>query len=1203
MYNIEIKIEHDLNVDSTKIYTLSKKIKILKYKFMSEKQYEQQEEIVLSYFLNLKMMRIMRISLFLFIVNTAIAFSATTYSQSTKLTINLEDATVWEVVEAIEKQSEFLFLYQDGQVDLNRRVNIHAEGKQLQEILDEVFKGTGNIYIVSDRQVTIGRAPRKTLEEQLSVLRKDLKTIIQQPPKIKITGKVTDKDGNPLPGVTITILGTTRGVITDMDGTYSIEVQPSDKLSFTFIGMESQVIDVETRETINVIMEEKTEELEEVTVVAFGKQKKESVVASITTISPGELRVPSSNLTTALAGRMSGIISYQRSGEPGKDNAEFFVRGVTTFGYKKSPLILIDGIELSTEDLARLQPDDIASFSIMKDATATALYGARGANGVILVTTKEGKEGPMRLNFRYEQSMSMPTKMVGLADPITYMKLHNEAILTRDPLGGKMYSLDKIKMTEQPNRNKMVYPAVNWYEEMFRDYSLNSRFNFNASGGGEIARYYLAGTFNTDNGVLKVDKKNNFNNNVKFTHISVRSNVNINATKTTDISVRFNANFDDYTGPIDGGETLFRKAMQTNPVLYPKYYEPDQQHRNSQHILFGNYGRDANYLNPYADMVKGYKDESRSMILASIELTQNLNFITEGLSTRILGNTTRESFYNVRRQYTPFYYELGSYDPQLDQYTLVELNPDEGTEYLEYYEGDKDISTTFYFEGSANYNRTFNEKHTVTGMLVGILREQKYANAGNLQRSLPYRNLGLSGRFTYAYQSRYFTEFNFGYNGSERFSKKERFGFFPSIGLGWLVSEENFWDTYKKTINKFKLKATYGLMGNDAIGGPDDRFFYISQVNMNNSNRGIAFGQNFNEWINGISIDRYSNDRISWETGRMLDLGIEIGLFDKIDFQGDFFYEYRTNILMDRSQVPATMGLQAPLRANVGEASKKGLDMSINFQHSFNQDFWLTSMANFTYVTNRFEVYDELDYVAAGFPWRSKIGQPLDQPYGYIAERLFLDDADIANSPSQSTFGEYMAGDIKYKDINDDGIINENDKVPIGYPSSPEIVYGFGASMGYKGFDFSFFFQGSARSSFFIDPVNSSPFVNVAGSGKIGNNALLKAWAEDHWSETKRNLYATWPRLSAQIIENNRQPSTWFLRDGSFLRLKSVELGYTLPKNSFASKAKISQLRFYLSGTNLLCLSPFKLWDVEMGGNGLGYPVQQVINLGININF
>jgi TonB-linked SusC/RagA family outer membrane protein len=1022
-----------------------------------------------------------------------------------------------------------------------------------------------------------------------------------QTQKNPVSGVITYPDGELLAGASIMIKGTTAGVSADLDGSYTIFVKMGQTLVFSSLGMESIEI-LYTRQTeLNVTLQEKANELDEITLVAFGKQKKESVIGSVSTIKPSELKISSSNLTTALAGRLSGVIAYQRSGEPGRDNAEFFIRGVTTFGYNRSPLILIDNIELTTTDLARLQPDDIASFSIMKDATATALYGARGANGVILVKTKEGKEGPAKLNVRYERSLSMPTRSLDIADPITYMKLHNEAISTRNPLGGRAYSLERIKITQQANRNQNVYPAVNWFDELFEENTFNDRFNFNLSGGGKVARYYLASTVNSDNGMLKVDNRNNFNNNIKFKRISLRSNINIDITKTTEITVRFNGNFDDYNGPIDSGEDLYRKALKTNPVLYPKFFEPDITYANSQHILFGNAGQNGDYLNPYADMVKGYKDESRSMILASVQLEQDLGFLTKGLNLRVLGNTTRESFFSLNRFYNPYYYSIGSYDAGIDQYSLFELNPNSGTEFLNYNEGNKVITTSFYGEAAINYNRTFNDKHTFTGLLVGIMREQKFANAGNLQESLPFRNIGVSGRFTYAYKNRYFSEFNFGYNGTERFAKNERFGFFPSAGLGWIVSNEDFWEPFKDKISKLKLKATFGIVGNDAIGSEADRFFYISQVNTNSGSNATSFGVDYQNFIPGIGIDRYPNDQITWETSKQTNIGLEIGLFKKIDIQADFFRQYRSNILMDRSQVPATLGLQAPLRANIGEASSEGFEVSVEYNDSFSNGLWFSTRSNFTYATNKFEVYEELDYAGAGLEWKSRLGQNINQPYGLIAERLFVDEADIANSPLQ-TFGDYLAGDIKYKDINNDGQIDSNDEVAIGHSTTPEIIYGFGASAGFKDFDFSFFFQGSARSSFFIDAFNTAPFIDTSPD-KIGNNALLQVWADDHWSEDNRDLYAAWPRLSDQVIDNNNRPSTWFLKNGAFLRLKSIELGYTLSEKGLFKKANIKNMRLYLSGTNLLTFSSFKLWDIEMGGNGLGYPIQKTFNIGANINF
>ena len=1016
-----------------------------------------------------------------------------------------------------------------------------------------------------------------------------------------ITGTIIDKNGTPIPGVNIVEdTDSYNGAVTDFDGNFIIKADSNSTLIISYVGFITQEIKLNGKTNLNLTLEEDLFGLEEVTVVAYGEQKKESVIAAVTSVDPTELRIPSSNLTTALAGRVAGLISYQRSGEPGRDNAEFFIRGVSTFGYARSPLILIDGIETTSTDLARLQPDDIASFSIMKDATATALYGARGANGVIMVTTKEGKQGKVKLNIRYEKAYSAATKNVSIADPITYMLLHNEALATRDPLGGRIYSLEKILISQDPNRNEMAYPTVNWFDELLEDYTLNSRFNFNVSGGGKVARYYLAATVNTDNGNLKIEPQNNFNNNINFNRISLRSNVNINLTPTTEVAVRFNGNFDDYNGPLNGGEEIYRQAMQTNPVLYPKYYYPDANFQNSTHILFGNYGQFGDYLNPYANMVRGYKDESYNNVLATVEIKENLDYITKGLKARALINTSRYSFYNLERKYNPFYYTLANYDFQSDVYSLIALNPNQGTEYLEYNEGAKIISNSVYFEGSINYNRIFKEKHNVSGMLVGIIRELKYANNGNLQTSLPYRNLGLSGRFTYAFDSKYFAEFNFGLNGSERFARSERFGFFPSFGIGWYISNEEFMKKYENVISKLKLKATYGLVGNDEIGSASDRFFYISQVNLDDGSMGSMFGQEFSNWINGVSIDRYANDQITWEKASMMNLGLEFGLFDKIELQADYFTEYRSNILMDRAQTPATLGLQAPIRANVGEASSKGFEFTLDYKEDFRNDFFISARANFSYATSEYEVYDELDFVSAGLPWRSRIGLNLSQPFGYIAERLFIDEADIANSPFQ-TFGEYMPGDIKYKDINGDGIIDVNDQVPIGYPTTPEIIYGFGISSSYKNFDLSFFFQGSARSSFFIDAYRTSPFIDTSG-GAIGNNALLNAWANDHWSENDRNLYASWPRLSDQVIDNNNRNSTWWLRDGGFLRLKSLEVGYSINTEKF-DKIKLESFRVYLSGTNLFTFSKFKIWDVEMGGNGLGYPIQRGINFGINMNF
>lgn len=1014
-----------------------------------------------------------------------------------------------------------------------------------------------------------------------------------------VTGRIVDSNGEPVAGAAVMVQGTTIGLLADNDGKFQISASEGQTIIISMMGFNDKNVRITSKNDYLIIMEEVQTKLEEGIVVAFSKQKKESMVSAVTTVRPAELKAPSSNLTTALGGRIAGMITQQVSGEPGQDNAQFFIRGVTTFNSNaRGPLILIDNVELSANDLARLQPDDIASFSILKDATATALYGARGANGVILVTTKEGREGKTAFNIRFENSFSSPTRNVEVVDPVTFMVLRNEAVATRDPLSPRPYSDKKIEATRQ-GLNQYAYPAVDWLGEMFKDYTTNQRLNANLSGGGRVARYYVAASFTNDTGLLKDNPNNKFSNNIKFQTIQLRSNININVTNTTEMAVKFSGTFEDYSGPLDSGSDLYKMALASDPVLFPMYYPKEgTDYESMNHVLFGNYG-DGSYLNPYARMVRGYKESSKMNLIAQVEFKQKFDFITKGLAARALINTTRYSYFDVQRYFNPFYYKMQSYDQINDRLRLDCINPDGGTEYLNYSEGGKDVSTTTYIEAAIDYNRKFKDKHDVSGLLVFTMQNRLYANTGSLQKSLAYRNMGLAGRFTYGYDSRYMVEANFGYNGSERFAKGNRWGFFPSVGLGWIVSNENFYGAgLKKVLNLLKFKATYGLAGNDQIGSADDRFFYLSQVNMNR-NMGIAYGENLDWYSFGIGISRYPNADITWEIARKFDVGVEIGLWDWITIQADYFREKRYNILMDRASIPSTMGLQAGLRTNIGEASSHGYEIAVDANKSFPGGYWVSGRFNMTYAAGQYDVYEEPDY---GYPWMSHQGRALNQMVGLVAERLFIDEADVANSPYQTCGPDAMAGDIKYKDINGDDIIDMLDMIPIGNPTIPSYIYGFGISAGIKGLDISLFFQAAAETSFMIDKKATAPFLNNGVGGATSTNGMLKVWAEDHWSEANPDIYAQWPRLSNYYIFNNDQASTWWLRDGSYLRLKTAEIGYTFPER-WMKKARIDSLRLYLSGTNLFTISNFKLWDVEMGGNGLNYPIQRVFNLGLNLNF
>lgn len=1023
-----------------------------------------------------------------------------------------------------------------------------------------------------------------------------------QQESIDVRGTVLDSiTHQPISNATVNLKGTDKRTNTDALGLFELKGgRIGDSIVISFVGYLSQTIKIEGQNRLSIYLSPINNSVEEVTVVAYGTQKKTSMVASITSINPKELKGPTSNLTSMLAGKVAGVIAYQRSGEPGNDNASFFIRGVGSFGAgKKDPLILIDGIESSTNDLARLQPDDISGFSVLKDAAASSLYGARGANGVVLVTTKNGIQGRAKFNVRYENSISSNTRNFKFADNITYMKMANEAVLTRNAQGTLPYSQNKIDHTIQGD-NPLLYPNNNWIEQLIKDHTNNQRLNFNVTGGGGIAQYYVAGTLNSDRGILKTEKNNKFDNNIDLKNYSVRSNITLNITPTTEGIIRTYAQFDDYRGPLDGGTGVFQSAIWSNPVMFPAVI-PDSYAPFTTHPMFGNaiIPRTTNslYNNPYAKMVSGFKEYNSSTINVQLEAKQNFDFITEGLSARIMAYTQRYSFFDVRRSFNPFYYNLLAL-PGTDQTALSVLNENSGTEFLDYRQGDKLQNTTSYGELAVNYNQQIADKHEVTGMLIGIMRNYQTANANNLQSSLPARNLGVSGRGTYAYDNRYLFEFNFGYNGSERFSKNHRYGFFPSFGVGWNLNEEEFFESMRTTISKMKLRATYGLVGNDQIGNQNDRFFYLSLVNPNSAGRGYRWGNNWDYYRNGYSISRYENPEITWEKSTTLDIGMDLNLTNGLNVVVDYYKSHRTNILMTRSNIPNTTGFQANIQANIGEAKNHGVDLSVDYNKTFN-NFWTSIRANMTYAVNELVVNEEPDYPES-LSYLSRIGQPLSQQYGLIAERLFVDDIEAQKSPLQSFGGELptMGGDIKYRDINNDGRITDLDRVPIGFPTDPQLVYGFGFSLGYKSIDLSAFLQGSARSSFFIDPGNITPF---AMNGPY-QNGLLREIANSYWSEDNQDVRAFWPRLTDGFNNNNNQFSTWWMRDGAFIRLKSVELGANLP-SKMISKMKVGNLRVYANAMNLVVWSKFKMWDPEMGGQGLGYPIQAVYNFGINVGF
>ena len=1141
-----------------------------------------------------QILRIIKLTFFL-TVFFCFKISATSFAQ--KLTYSGKNVSVRSVFKEFTKQSGYQFVCDGDLLSGAPLLDVNFRESRPGEIIELFFKGKNLSFEIKDNVIIIVKAPL-ALQPQVPIVpiaKKD----------VEVSGIVRDTSGGILPGVSVSVKSKPSiGTSTDLNGRYILSVPEGSTLVFSMVSFKKQEIVVGNRKVINVTLSDAQDALDDVVVTAFGNvQKKSDLIGAVSSISPKDLKIPSSNLTAALQGRIGGMVSYQRSGEPGLDNADFFIRGVGSFGVNKKPLILIDNMEVTTDELARIPPDDIASFSILKDATSSAVYGSRGANGVIVVTTKMGVSGPAKLSFRAEQRISVATQDLQIADPVTFMRMSNEAIMTRQP-DVPFYSDEKIAKTAAGN-DPLLYPAVDWLSMLTKDYTTTQNYSLSISGGGGLATYAVSGSLTQDNGLLKVNPINNFNSNVDFKTYNLRSNINFNLTKSTQLMVRTIGNFQTYSGPPVTGSEAYAQALTSNPVMFQPVYTAGPQQSYIKHPLFGNYSN-GTFRNPYANIVRGYQERNSNNMQVQVELRQDLSkLLVEGLSFRSLANLTRKSEYKIVRQYNPFYYTPGSVDPSTGQYTYLNLNPATGSETLSFDPVGRGLAALFYMENAFSYNRTIASKHTVTGMVINTIRNnitQPNAEDFSLLNTLPYRNVSFSGSFTYAYDDRFHAQFAFGYNGSERFSEKYRWGFFPSGGIAWTINNEKFMKPLKNVINTLRLRLTHGVVGNDAIS--DERFFYLSDVNLNNANFGYSFGMPGSLYtVNGISVNRYENPTVRWERSRQTNLGLDLGMFKgAFTLTADIYQQDRSDIVQTRASLPSSLGLVNSPLVNLGKYRSKGVDMEATFNKYVNNNLWFQGRGTFTIAKGKYIQYEEPYYQ---YPYLSRIGLASSQTRGYIAERLFIDDDEVANSPEQSFGSVVRGGDIKYVDVNGDGKVNADDMVPIGYPTTPEINYGFGLSTGYRNFDLSFFFSGVANTALFISPISSQPGDATQGIAPFGNittpKAVLQAIADSHWTEENQNVYALWPRLSSTAQANNTQPSTYWLRNGAFLRLKQVELGYTLNKH-FTRKLKIDALRFYISGSNLFKISSFDLWDPEMGGNGLAYPLQKVYNFGLKLD-
>ena len=1110
---------------------------------------------------------------FCFLV-AALQAKSPVYGQAKTFTVSLKNVTLKEVISYVEKNSQYVFFFKPEVINQSTQISVSLKNATVKQLLDKVSEQANIVYEMKERQIVL---KEKKVSEQ-SVSQK--KRLLQ--------GLVKDEQGNPIIGASIQLKNTGTGVITDLDGLFQIQVTDKNSvIVISYIGYVTQEISVGDRSSITVQLKEDTKSLEEVVVTAFGAtQKKETMVGSIQQVRPAELKVPSSSLSTSFAGRMAGVIAIQRSGQPGADGADFWIRGKSTFGDATGVLIVLDGVEISSSDLNALDPEVIESFSILKDATATAMYGTRGANGVMIVTTKSGQDllKPI-INFRLETSMSQLTSVPEMVGGVDYMKLYNEALTTRGITTG-LYDDTKIRATEQ-GLNPLVYPNVDWYNEMFNKNAFAQRFNFNIRGGKKAVTYFMSASVKHDAGNLKSLSKDYFsyNNNINVMRYDFVNNLSIKATNTTKISLGLNVSLRDWKGPSAGVDGIFSMSREASPVDFPIVY-PARNDKEIYTLWGGMSGGIYNngYRNPVAEYVVGYKKQFASTVNANIRLDQDLKMVTKGLKLHVLASfknwskteTTRKAGYNQ--------FEIDQYNEATGEYTLSRVGNEQKTALNT--EGAATGDRRIFIQAYLDYKRKFGV-HDVNAMLLYNQDQLDNNKPDNLLSSLPRRKQGIAARLSYAYDDRYLAEVNFGYNGSENFAKNNRFGFFTSIALGYNISQEKFWEPISNVISHFKLRGSYGLVGNDGI---NERYAYLEDIVLSSDKWKYTTGVNQNVNLQGPVWNRYYNPNLTWEVGKKLNVGFDMQLFHQVNLNFDVFKEIRSKIYMQKvNTLPDFIGTgETKIYENSGKMKNVGFDIALDYNKQITKDFFLSFKGTLTYAHNTILERDEPPFQL--YPNLSSVGYSRGQHLVYVADGLFRDQADV-DSHAEQTLGYIpQPGDIKYVDQPDangncDGIINTNDRVYMGYPEDPEIVYGFGPSMKYKNWDFSFFFQGAARTSILMSGFH--PF------GKNATRGVMKFIADDYWSESNPNPNAAYPRLTRDTNANNTVNSSYWLRNGAFLKLKNAEIGYTF-----------KMFRAYLNGSNLLTFSPFEHWDPEMGGgSGMKYPTQRVFNIGIQFTF
>lgn len=991
----------------------------------------------------------------------------------------------------------------------------------------------------------------------------------------EISGLILDIEGQPMVGVTVLVKNTTQGTTSASDGRYELQnLTLGATIVFSFLGYQTEEFVYQGQTVHNVVMRQASTEMEDIVIVGYGVQKKETVTGALSGVKPQVLeRTATVSLSNSIGGSMPGIITRQSSSEPGNDSAAIFIRGMGTW-QNMNPLILVDGVE---RDMNLINVAEIESITVLKDASATAVYGVRGANGVILINTKKGKMGKPQVIFRTEFAMLHGLRFPQYISGYEFASLMNEA--TRNgggpdatlPWTGE--ELQKFRDGSDP----YLYPDTDWIGDVLKKNSFQTINNLSISGGNEIVRYFVNVGYTSQSGLFREDPNYDYRTNSKSDRYNFRSNVDVNVSKNLVLSLGVGGIIQDKTYPGTASNEIFAQIRQVSPIQMPRQ-NPDGTPGSAGSAV---------YLNPWALATQsGYSKQFINTLQGTFNLSWDLSsLVTKGLSLSAKFSYDYYYFNNVNRHIV---YGMKRYMGKDAGGNDIYMNV-RNAESMAY--GISSASNrAYYYDIGLNYDRTFG-RHHVMAMLLFNRRDYKDLTAGNSMFNLPYRRQGLAGRLTYDYAGRYMAEFNFGYNGSENFRKGNRYGFFPSLSLGWAMSNEGFWQRsdFLKDIY-FKLRGSYGVVGNDQIS--NDRFLYLSTVST--TANGAYFGSS-QSLIVGYNEYKIGSD-VTWEKAYKADVGFELRLLkDRLSLQGDFFDEDRRDILLARSSIPNVTGIASSVYANLGQVHNRGVDAVLEWRDTTPGGFYYSFYGNFTYAHN-YIVEDDTPHPR--YDWLDTRGRRIGQPFGYIALGFFSCEEEIADSPTQTFMTEVRPGDVKYLDLNKDGKITPDDRAPIGFARTPEIMFGFGGSMAYKGVDFSFSFTGATRVSTFLMTEDMLPY-----SLEYPRYNISREYYDNRWIPgAADNSKAKYPAVINGNNPNNYQLSTLYMRDASYLRLKSAEIGYTLPER-WSRKLHIEKIRIFVNGTNLFCIDGLKIVDPEADTGTGNYPQQRTINGGVQINF